>query len=76
MSSPKATKDMSNDELAVWILKALQTRDLTHDEVIALGDRPEHAASVLESLQVTGLIKAYCGPIQPSTCRYRLAGKG
>ena len=58
------------------ILNALGVRDLTHDEVIALGDSPHHAAMVLETLQATGLVESYCGPIQPSTCRYRLAGKG
>jgi hypothetical protein len=57
------------------ILHALDARDLTHDEVIALGGSPHHAAMVLETLQATGLVGSYCGPIQPSTCRYRLAGK-
>jgi len=57
------------------ILKALGALDLTHDEVIALGDSPHHAAMVLETLQATGLIESYCGPIQPSTCMYKLAGK-
>ena len=76
MKEPKATKDMSDDELATHILNALCDRDLTHDEVIALGDSPHHTATVLESMQATGLIESYCGPIQPSTCMYRLAGIG
>jgi hypothetical protein len=75
MKEPNATKDMSDDELATRIMNVLCDRDLTHDEVIALGERPHHAAMVLESMQATGLIESYCGPIQPSTCKYRLAGK-
>lgn len=76
MKESKVTKNLSDDELAIRILNALGTRDLTHDEAIGLGDSPHQAASVLESLQATGLIKAYCGSIQPSTCKYKLAGKG
>ncbi len=76
MKEPKATKDMSNDELATQIMNAMCDRDLTHDEVIAIGDSPHHAAMVLESMLAAGLIESYCGPIQPSTCKYRLAGKG
>ncbi len=76
MKESKATKDLSDDELATRILNALGARDLTHDQVIAIGDSPHHAASVLESLLATGLIASYCGPIQPSTCMYKLAGKG
>jgi hypothetical protein len=76
MKEPKATKDMSDDDLATQIMNAMCDRDLTHDEVIAIGDSPYHAAMVLESMQAAGLIESYCGPIQPSTCKYRLAGKG
>ena len=75
MNGPKATKEMSNDELATKIMDAMCDRDLTHDEVIALGDKPHHTAMVLETLQATGVIESYCGPIQPSTCMYKLAGK-
>ncbi len=75
MKGPKATKDMSNDELAKRMMDALCDRDLTHDEIIALGDDPHHTAMVLEALQATGVIEAYCGPIQPSTCKYKLAGR-
>ena len=75
MKETKATKDISDDQLATKIMNALCDHDLTHDEVIALGDNPHHTAMVLEVLQATGVIEAYCGPIQPSTCRYRLPGK-
>jgi hypothetical protein len=75
MKEPKVTKDMSNDELATRIIDALCNHDLTHDEAITLGDNPHHVATVLEALQATGVIEAYCGPVQPSTCKYKLAGK-
>jgi hypothetical protein len=43
---------------------------------MALGENKRHMAVVLETLQATGLVESYCGPIQPSTCKYRLARKG
>jgi hypothetical protein len=75
MKDTKAIKEMSKDELATKILNALCDRDLNHDEVIALGDNPHQTASILETLQATGIVEAYCGPIQPSTCMYKLAGE-
>ena len=72
----KATRDLIDDELAIRILKALTVRDLTHNEAIALGESASHASSVISSLQAIGLIEAYCGPLQPSTCKYKLADKG
>lgn len=72
MKDSKAIKDMSDDELTRRIMDTLRGHDLTHIEAIALGDSPCHAAKVLEILQATGVIEAYCGPIQPSTCRYKL----
>jgi hypothetical protein len=75
MKKTEVTQEISNDELATKIMDAMCKNDLAHDEAIALGDNPHHAALVLEALQATGVIIAYCGPIQPSTCMYRLAGK-
>lgn len=68
-------RNLSDDQLATCILDALFDHNLTHDEVIAPGDNPNHAAVVLEPLQMIGVVKSYCGPIQPSTCKNRLAGK-
>ena len=75
MMDIKSIKEVSNDELATKIMNALCSRDLSHNEVIGLGDNPRHAAMVLEILQSTGVVEAYCGPIQPPTCMYKLAGK-
>jgi hypothetical protein len=75
MKEPKAIKDLNDDELAARILNALGAKELTHDQVIAIGDSPHHTASVLESLLATGLIESYCGSVRPSTCMYKLAGK-
>jgi hypothetical protein len=71
----KTTRDISKDDLGIKIMSALQEKDMSHEEIIALGDNPRQVASVLEIMQVTGLIESYCGPIQPSSCMYRLAGK-
>jgi hypothetical protein len=75
MIEPEAATDLMHDELAVRILNALTARDLTRDEAIALGVNAPHTGSVLTSLQAVGLIEAYCGPLQPSTCIYKLAEK-
>ena len=75
MNKTEATKDMSNDELATKIMDVMCKSDLTYDEAIALGDNPHHAAVILEALQATGVIEAYCGPIEPTTCIYKPSGK-
>jgi hypothetical protein len=75
LKDTRAIRDMSDDELTTRIIDALCGHDLTHYEAIALGDSPPHAAKVLEILQATGMIEAYCGPIQPSTCRYKLSNR-
>jgi hypothetical protein len=72
---PKTVKDINEDDMTAKIMRALAVRDLTHDEAVALGGDPQHVAFLLECLQATGAIEAYCGPIKPSTCMYRLACK-
>jgi hypothetical protein len=75
MKDEKVSKELVEDELAMRIMDALRSRDLSHQEIIALGDNPRHAATVLNILQSTGIIETYCGPIQPSTCMYKLSTK-
>lgn len=75
MNGAKAVKDIGGDELAKKITIALRNRDLSYTELISLGDDPQHAATVLALLQATGAIEAYCGPIRPSSCMYRLVGR-
>jgi hypothetical protein len=75
MKDAKAIRDMSDDELTRRMMDAMRNHDLSHQEAVALGDSPCHAAKVLEVLQATGVIEAYCGPIQPSTCRYKLSDR-
>jgi len=75
MKDEKVSKELYEDELAMRMLEALRGRNLSHQEIIALGDDPSYAATVLDILQSTGIIETYCGPIQPSTCMYKLSTK-
>jgi hypothetical protein len=75
MKDEKVSKEFYEDELAMRMMEALRGRDLSHQEIIALGDDPRHAATVLNILQSNGTIETYCGPIQPSTCMYKLSEK-
>ena len=76
MRKAAAAKALGDDNLAARILSALKERELTYDQVVALGDTPRHAAAILDTMQVTRLMVRSCGPIQPSTCMYRLAANG
>jgi len=75
MMEENAIKDMSKDDVCNKILDALCINDLTHDEIIALGSNPRQMATMIEMLQATGIIEAYCAPIRPSSCSYRLTSK-
>jgi hypothetical protein len=60
MKEPKATKDMSDDDLATQIMNAMCDRDLTHDEVIAIGDSPYHAAMVRKRVDCSSRRDDHC----------------
>jgi len=75
MLEENAIKDLSKDAVCNKILDALCTNDLTHDEIIAMGSNPRQMATMIEMLQAAGIIEAYCAPIRPSSCSYRLTGR-
>ena len=70
---PGVIKEMTKDEICTKIMDALCDKELSYDELMAIGDDPQHTAAVIELMLATGLLQEFCGSVRPSSCRYKLA---